>query len=665
MRHRLTALPLAAAAPLVMLFGLLTTDPHPPGQVASAVLIGLLGASQLAWHSRRLLVSRLLLWPALVWLILSLLSYLLPEHWVAHASWNHWADRLASGSHVDDWRPPLLVMLCLTLLGLVLLARTRANLGAPLLLGVAALSLVGQGLERAHAHQLLPLIADGPVFVAQACLLLGQAIDILGGWRATRGSVQRALWPSLLLALLTVTLWHHQREVDEHRLRAEIVTQGQRQADRLSAEIDAHLAAMRRFAAAWRWRDTPPTAPQWAHQAELYHRDFHYFLNIAFIDPDSRILLVHPASEINTDLLGTRLFDAQPEGRGALGLALYDGRIGRTGIIGLLQGQPGLIHYLPVIQEDDGRITGAVGVVVGLQDMADALFHRDTSRDTALTLLDGERLLAHRGPVERQGPWRHAATLELSGLPLTLVTRPARDALLARRSRLPGITLTAGLSLAYLLYLTLFARHRMLLQHRQVRRSNRELRREVRSRTQLQREIEWLADHDDLTRLPNRRRFMQVLAAHAETRPLSVLLCDVDHFKLINDRLGHLTGDRYLAELGRLGQGVIEAEGGVFARFGGEEFVACLPTRDADGAEAVAARLRSALAESGLRHRNGAPMTLSVGAATLVAGPLDADELLQDADDALYRAKSRGRDRVERAASRPEPAPWPSGGTPR
>ncbi|MBB3141025.1 GGDEF domain-containing protein [Halomonas organivorans] len=653
MRHRVIALPLTVVALLVALLGLLAGGSQASGSTASVLLCGLLSASQLAWHGRRLRMSRLLLWPALGWLVLSLLSYLLPEHWVAHASWNRWATHLMPGSYIDDWRPPLLVMLCLTLLGLVLLVRTRANLGAPLLLGVAALSLVGQAIEQVHDHDLLPLTANGPVFVAQACLLLGQSVDILGGWRASRGSIQRALWPSLLLALLTLALWHHQREADELRLRADIEAQGQRLAGRLSSEINAHLAAMRRFTASWSWRDSPPTATQWAHQAELYHHDFRYFLNIAFITPDSRILRVHPGSRINNELLDTRLFDAQPEGREALGRALHDGRVGRTGIISLLQEQPGLIHYLPVIQDDSGRILGAVGVVVGLQAMADTLFRQVGPETTALSLLDGERLLAYQGPAERQGPWRHAAMLDLSGLPLTLVTRPGRDTLLAHRSRLPGITLTAGLSLAYLLYLSLFARHRMLVQHRQVRRSNRELRREVRSRTQLQREIEWLADHDDLTRLPNRRRFMQVLAEHAETRPLSVLLCDVDHFKLINDRHGHLTGDRYLAELGRLGQGVIETAGGVFARFGGEEFVACLPGQDADGAAAVAERLRLALTESGLRHRDGAPLTLSVGVATLETGSLVADDLLQDADEALYRAKSRGRDRVERASPRP------------
>lgn len=652
MTQRLAALPATGAALLLLALGLVSADTPSIADAAGTALIGLVAAGQLAWHLRRLRLARLLLAPALGWLALGLLSYLLPEHWIAHATWNRLAAALAPGSHVDDWRPPLLVVATLTLLALGPLTRTRANLGAPLLLASAALGLAGQLLEHAHAHALLPQTTNGVRTIALACLLAGQFVDTLGGWRATRGSVHRALWPSLLLALLAMGFWHHQRTLSDHQLRTEVEAQGQRLADRLSDEIGAHLAAMQRFAASWEWHEAPPPDARWQRQAALYHRDFGYFLNIAFIDTDSRIRRVHPLTALNRGVIGTRLFEAQPAGRQALGRALAGEGIGSTEIIGLLQGQPGIIHYLPVRRPDDGGVLGAVAMVVGLQSLADTLFRRVDPRAVALTLRDGERLLAHQGPTERQGPWRHATTLTVGAKALTLTSRPALDALLARRSRLPAISLTAGLTLAYLLYLALFARHRMVLQHRRVRRSNRELRREVRSRTRLQQEVEWLAEHDELTRLPNRRRFLQVLAEQAATRPLSVLLCDVDHFKLVNDRLGHLVGDRYLAELGRQGQAVIGEAGGVFARFGGEEFVACLPGRDADAAAAVAERLRARLAGAGLTHEDGTPITLSVGVASLGEGPLVEDELLQAADEALYRAKSRGRDRVEIAPPR-------------
>ncbi|WP_016853600.1 sensor domain-containing diguanylate cyclase [Halomonas smyrnensis] len=653
MKHRLGALPLSAVAPLVALAGLLPAAP--PGTGANLILIGLTAAGQLAWHLRRLRLVRLAAWPALAWLALGLCSYLLPEDWVPQAGWNRWAEHLVAGSHVDDWRPPLLTLMCLSLLNLSLLTRTRANLGAPLLMGTAGLALLAQLLVPHPSPGPLALSAGGAMLAAQACLLLAQLVDSLGGWRTSRLSILRALWPSLLLAALTLTLWYQQHQATDRRQQQEIADLGQRLAHRLSAEIDDHLAAMRRFAASWHWMNGPPSADQWAYQAELYHRDFPYLLNIAFIDPQSRILRVHPPPD-NTALLGTRLFEAQPEGREALGTALHEGVTGQTRVIELLQGQPGMIHYLPVTRARDGRIRGAVGVVIGLRDLADTLFRQVTPDTAALTLLDGERLLAYQGPARRTGPWHHAAPLMLDELSLTLVTRPGLDTLLARRSRLPVVTLAVGLTLAYLLYLALFARRHLQRQHHETRRSNRELRREVRNRARLQREVEWLATHDELTRLPNRRRFMQVLEEHAGIRPLSVLLCDIDHFKLINDRLGHLVGDRYLAELGRLGQEAFDAVGGTFARFGGEEFVACLPGSSVEDAEAAARRLQEALAEARLPHQDGAPLTLSIGIATLEEGALEPDELLQAADDALYRAKSLGRDRIELAAGPHDPS---------
>ncbi|MCK2184739.1 GGDEF domain-containing protein [Halomonas getboli] len=652
MTHRLGALPLAAAAPPVALVGLLMTGNITPLDGVHLGLIGLIAAGQLAWHLRRITLSRLLLWPAMAWLALSLLSYLLPEAWMSQADWQRWTARLSADGHLNDWRPPLLTLLCLSLLDLALLARTRANLGAPLLMGGAGLALIAQLLVPHPAAGLLALAGGVPLIAAQACLLLGQLVDVLGGWRTSRRSIAKALWPSLLLVALTLALWYSQHQTLDRQQRQESAEQGQRLADQLTAEFDDHLAAMRRFAASWRWQDGTPSADQWAYRAELYRRDFRYLLNIAFVGPDGHIVRVHPANEFNTPLLGTGLFQAQPEGRAALIPALRDGLAGHTGVIELLQGQPGVVYYLPVPRAEDGRILGAVGMVVGLRSMADTLFHRVLPEAAALSLFDGERLLAHQGTARQPGPWHHAATLMIGELPLTLISRPSRDALLARRPRQPEVTLLAGLTLAYLLYLALFARHHMLMQHRQTRRSNRDLRREVRHRARLQQEVEWLATHDELTRLPNRRRFLQVLEEHATHRPLSVLLCDIDHFKLVNDRLGHLVGDRYLAELGRRGQAVLAEAGGVFARLGGEEFVACLPGLDAEETEAVGHRLQEALAEAELYHRDGAPVTLSAGIATLEEGLLVADELLQAADDALYRAKSLGRDRIERAETR-------------
>jgi diguanylate cyclase (GGDEF)-like protein len=132
-------------------------------------------------------------------------------------------------------------------------------------------------------------------------------------------------------------------------------------------------------------------------------------------------------------------------------------------------------------------------------------------------------------------------------------------------------------------------------------------------------------------------------------RPLSVLLMDMDHFKSVNDSLGHQAGDnllRHLAERARL---VLRGEDAL-ARLGGDEFVALLPGTDAAGARVVAERLREALGQVHMRfHGEEVPAPLSIGVAQLRPDDESLEALLKRADQAMYRAKRAGGDRVELA----------------
>lgn len=174
--------------------------------------------------------------------------------------------------------------------------------------------------------------------------------------------------------------------------------------------------------------------------------------------------------------------------------------------------------------------------------------------------------------------------------------------------------------------------------------------------------LEELALQDGLTGAVNRRGFDQALeretaAAVRRGSPLSLLLLDVDHFKLYNDHLGHLAGDdclRAVADLLRSGL----RGGDLLARYGGEEFAVLLPDADVDDAVALAERLRHDVQAGGLRHPaspTAEAVTISIGVATMtriisVAHAAGARaRMLADADAALYRAKERGRNRVEAA----------------
>ena len=174
-----------------------------------------------------------------------------------------------------------------------------------------------------------------------------------------------------------------------------------------------------------------------------------------------------------------------------------------------------------------------------------------------------------------------------------------------------------------------------------------------------------MAMSDALTGLANRRAIMTALeeavaaaaaAAAAEGR-LAVLLCDIDHFKRINDGHGHLAGDAVLAAFGARLRGIV-AGPELVGRYGGEEFLVILHG-EADVVAARAAGIHAAL--TGAPYRFGdadRPVTSSGGLARLRAGDT-ALSLLGRADAALYRAKGCGRNRIE--TERPEPAPGPAG----
>jgi diguanylate cyclase (GGDEF)-like protein len=156
---------------------------------------------------------------------------------------------------------------------------------------------------------------------------------------------------------------------------------------------------------------------------------------------------------------------------------------------------------------------------------------------------------------------------------------------------------------------------------------------------------------DYLTRLGNRRWFFEEgtrVIGDAEPRwPISLLAFDLDHFKAINDRYGHKTGDEVLKAFGEIARGVVGPDA-VIARIGGEEFAALLPGHDSVSAKEVGESVVRRFAET-IPHRiDGTAIhaTVSIGLAQLGTGAFTLADLLAAADEALYRAKSLGGGRV-------------------
>ncbi len=172
-------------------------------------------------------------------------------------------------------------------------------------------------------------------------------------------------------------------------------------------------------------------------------------------------------------------------------------------------------------------------------------------------------------------------------------------------------------------------------------------------------ELKKMAAMDGLTGIANRRQFDEVLKMEwrrgmRSGKPLSLLLCDIDFFKLYNDTHGHPAGDTCLKKVAVVLADNMKRPGDLAARYGGEEFVIILPETDTEGALRVAEECRrqiEALALSNPKSEVAAVATISIGVASLLPTTTHVcADLIEFSDQALYSAKSSGRNRVVRFA---------------
>ena len=169
---------------------------------------------------------------------------------------------------------------------------------------------------------------------------------------------------------------------------------------------------------------------------------------------------------------------------------------------------------------------------------------------------------------------------------------------------------------------------------------------------ELEEELRYRATRDALTNIYNRGAIIDVLQKEVARQErtqhaVSIIFCDLDHFKNVNDTFGHLAGDEVLREVTRRMSAVLRPYDS-FGRYGGEEMLCVLPDCDLAGALEVAERMRAAVAASAVPTDFGAVnITVSIGVATMSRDEVSSlSDFLQRADNALYRAKQNGRNCV-------------------
>jgi diguanylate cyclase (GGDEF)-like protein len=171
-------------------------------------------------------------------------------------------------------------------------------------------------------------------------------------------------------------------------------------------------------------------------------------------------------------------------------------------------------------------------------------------------------------------------------------------------------------------------------------------------------ELQKLANADGLTGLANRRIIDEYLEKETarsfrSENPIAVIMIDLDNFKLYNDNYGHIAGDSCLKKVSKVLKNTVRRPEDLVGRYGGEEFCVILPNTDLNGATFVAERIRSEVENLNIPHTRNTPssiVTLSLGVASSIPGKkAKSSLLLGDADKALYKAKTEGKNQVMQA----------------
>lgn len=312
------------------------------------------------------------------------------------------------------------------------------------------------------------------------------------------------------------------------------------------------------------------------------------------------------------------------------------------------------------IAERRNAVKGIIAVIFSVEELVRFSSLSDQPKGISFQLLDktgdeGLELMykygsAVGGPMAYERP-----IMDVIGRKWSVVASPSEAYIAGKRSIVPQVALMGGtiFTALLLLYVNLMQRQTNVVRSLVDRRTS-ELKQANVELNVLNQKLEQLSRIDSLTEVANRRYFNETVhrewkRAIRESKPIAILLIDVDYFKRFNDQYGHLRGDECLQQVAHALAEVFNRPGDLVSRYGGEEFAIILPNAGGE-AMRVAERCRAAVEELAIPHQQShvaSYVTVSVGMSSVVPnGSISPDYLLDCADKGLYIAKEHGRNRV-------------------
>jgi diguanylate cyclase (GGDEF)-like protein len=378
--------------------------------------------------------------------------------------------------------------------------------------------------------------------------------------------------------------------------------------------------------------------------------------------PRNRLTFIYPVKG-NEPALGLQ-YEENPAQWPSVRKAIETRQPVLAGPVQLVQGGTAIINRTPIFLAD-GRYWGVISTAIDLSGLLADVGLAEEIDGVRYWLYgdNGDERIGAKILGEGAAPARHAIrmTVEVPGGHWLLVGSPVEQGSAVNKNLLglrAGLYLAAGL-LATLAFVLMRGRAAAVDMAAKLRALNEEL-------SCANRELHELSRHDPLTGLPNRRLFEETLekawsAAMRSRTSLSILMIDIDRFKSINDTYGHAAGDATLLHVAAAIRARLARGSDMVARYGGEEFIVLTVDQDAAEVAALAERIRAGAAECSVQQpadrTPGDRITVSIGTATTTPKPGElARALVQRADEALYVAKTSGRNRVS-SAEIENPAP--------